>query len=500
MEIFNAKVVETDITNWDWLVAILNTEQATQFWITPNDKVTLIRKGAEYVVDVAVSSYVQPWKVWVTEEILKAYPIQEWDSVLISFVKNNPLSMQAIRKKLLWKKINNEEVAAIVEDIQNNKLSDLALAYYTATSFFYKTDLEELVYTTKATAYTWDMYRFPWIVASKYCIWGVSGNETTMIVVPLLASLGITVPKTFSKSITSPAATGECVEVLMRSELKKADIIRLVEEQWCCLAWNGNLNLAPANDRIIKVSAPVGIEPYARMISSIMAKNYAMWVSHCLIDIPVGPTAKVTSKKDAKKMAKRFKLLWNALWIKTEVTITNAEQPIWNWVGAVLQVREVLRVLQQSPLRAKDLEEKALDLAAQLLVLCWVSKFYRIAYKLAKDTLVSWKALEKLQAVIKAQKWENPTIWSEELVLWQHTYEVLSEKNWKVKSIDMKYLNMIARTLWAPSDLTAWVFLHKKLWDKVNAWEVIMTCYANSEHKMEMAKEFLESKIPYLIK
>ena len=79
---------------------------------------------------------------------MKAYPIQEWDSVLISFVKNNPLSMQAIRKKLLWKKINNEEVAAIVEDIQNNKLSDLALAYYTATSFFYKTDLEELVYTT----------------------------------------------------------------------------------------------------------------------------------------------------------------------------------------------------------------------------------------------------------------------------------------------------------------------------------------------------------------
>ena len=192
-------------------------------------------------------------------------------------------------------------------------------------------------------------------------------------------------------------------------------------------------------------------------------------------------------------MAKRFKLLWNALWIKTEATITNAEQPIWNWVGAVLQVREVLRVLQQSPLRAKDLEEKALDLAAQLLVLCWVSKFYRTAYKLAKDTLVSWKALEKLQAVIKAQKWENPTIWSEELVLWQHTYEVLSEKNWKVKSIDMKYLNMIARTLWAPSDLTAWVFLHKKLWDKVKAWEVIMTCYANSEHKMEMAKEFLEA-------
>ena len=500
MEIFNAKVVETDISNGDWLIAILNNEQAAEFWISPKDKITLIRRGAECVVDVAVSSHVQVWEIWVTEEVLKTYPIQGWDRVLISFVKNNPLSMQAIRKKLLWKKINKEEIEAIVEDIQNNKLSDLALAYYTSTAFFYKTDLEELVYTTKATAYTWDMYRFPWLVASKYCIGWVSWNETTMIVVPLLASLGITVPKTFSKSITSPAATWECVDVLMQSELKKADIVRLVEEHGCCLAWNGNLNLAPANDRIINVSSPIGIEPYARMISSIMAKNYAMWVTHCLIDIPLGPTAKVTCKKDAKKMASRFKALGNALWIKTEVTITNADQPIGNGVGAVLQVREVLRVLQQHPLRAKDLEEKALDLAAQLLILCWLAKFYRTAYKLAKDTLVSGKAWKKLQDIIEAQNWKNPRIGSEELELGANSFDVVSSKNWKIKSIDMKYLNMIARSLGAPTDPSAWVFLHKKLWDKVNQGDILMTCYAHSENKLEITKEFLEEKIPYLVR
>ena len=76
-------------------------------------------------------------------------------------MRNNPLSLQAIRKKLLGEKITNEEIDAIVEDIHNNKRSDLILAYYTATSFFYKTDPEELAYTTKATAYTGDMYRFP---------------------------------------------------------------------------------------------------------------------------------------------------------------------------------------------------------------------------------------------------------------------------------------------------------------------------------------------------
>ena len=500
MEVFNAKIVEADISNWDWLVAILNDEQAAQFWITAYDKISLIRRWEEYVVDVALSSQVKPWEIGATKELLKAYPFQGWDRVLISFVKSNPLSIQAIRKKLLGKKINKEEIEAIVEDIQNNKLSDLALAYYTATSFFYKADIDELVYTTKATAYTWDMYRFPGIVASKYCIGGVSWNETTMIVVPLLASLGITVPKTFSRSITSPAATGECVDVLMQSELKKADIVRLVEEHGCCLAWNGNLNLAPANDRIIKVSAPIGIEPYARMISSIMAKNYAMWVSHCLIDIPVGPTAKVTNQKDAKKMAKRFKTIGNALGVKTEVTITKAEQPIGNWVGAVLQVREVLRILQQHPERAMDLEEKALDLAAQLLVLCWVSKLYMTAYKLAKEQLVSGKAMEKLRNLIKAQNGKNPDIGSEDLQLAENTFEVRSPVSGKVKAIDMKHLNTVARMLWAPSDATAWVYLCKKLGDKVKEGDVLMICYAYSDSKLAMTKEYLDSGLPYEIK
>ncbi len=500
MEIFNARIVQTDISNWEWHVALLNVEQAAQFWITANDKISLIRRWEEYVVDVALSTFIKPGEIGATEELLKAYPFQEGDRVLISFVKNNPLSIQAIRKKLLGEKINKEEIEAIVEDIQNNKLSDLALAYYTATSFFYKADIDELVYTTKATAYTWDMYRFPGIVASKYCIGWVSWNETTMIVVPLLASLGITVPKTFSKSITSPAATGECVEVLMQSELKKADIVRLVEEHGCCLAWNGNLNLAPANDRIIKVSAPIGIEPYARMISSIMAKNYAMGVSHCLIDIPVGPTAKVTNQKDAKKMAKRFKTIGNALGIKTEATITKAIQPIWNWVWAVLQVREVLRILQQHPERAHDLEEKALDLAAQLLVLCWVTTFYKSAYKMAKDQLVSGKAWEKMRDVIRAQNGKNPDINSEELELWQHSFEVYAPADWKVKAIDMKHLNMVARMLWAPSDLTAWIYLCKKLGDKVKKGEIIMICYGYSESKLWMAKDFLDTGLPYEIK
>ncbi len=307
-EIFSATITTFDIHNGGGLIVILNAEQAAKYGIREGDKISLIRKGEEYVVDVALSSnYIQANQIGVTYDFLKAYPMQEGDNVLVSFSQHNPLSMQAIRKKLLGQNISEEEIDAIVDDIQNNKLSDLVLAYYTATSFFHKTDSHELAYTTKATAYTGDMYRFPGIVAGKYSIGGVPGNETTMIIIPILASLGITTPKTFSKAITSPAATGECVNVLMDISFKKSEIIRMTDKNGGCLVWNEGLNLAPANDRIIKVSSPLGMEPYARMISSIMAKNYAMGINHCLIDIPMGPTAKVASYEDAKRVAKHFK-------------------------------------------------------------------------------------------------------------------------------------------------------------------------------------------------
>ena len=77
MEIFNARIVQTDISNWEWHVALLNVEQAAQFWITANDKISLIRRWEEYVVDVALSTFIKPGEIGATEELLKAYPFQE---------------------------------------------------------------------------------------------------------------------------------------------------------------------------------------------------------------------------------------------------------------------------------------------------------------------------------------------------------------------------------------------------------------------------------------
>lgn len=114
----------------------------------------------------------------------------------------------------------------------------------------------------------------------------------------------------------------------MNISLKKSEIIRITDKIGACLVWNEGLNLAPVNDRIIKVSAPLGMEPYARMISSIMAKNYAMGITHCLIEIPMGPTAKVMTSADAERVAKHFTDIGNYLGIKMDVEIIDSPQPV----------------------------------------------------------------------------------------------------------------------------------------------------------------------------
>ena len=152
MEIFSGKIQAINVSNGEGIIAIFNREQANQYGITEKDKVALIRKGEEYIVDVALSNdLLEPGTIGASKELLDEYPINDGDQVLVAFTQNNPLSLQAIRKKLLGEKITAEEIDAIVEDMQNNKLSDLLLAYYTGELLM----LMHAAYTVLATMRVW---------------------------------------------------------------------------------------------------------------------------------------------------------------------------------------------------------------------------------------------------------------------------------------------------------------------------------------------------------
>lgn len=488
---YTARLFVSDMEDGERMIVFLNPKQAFAYGITVHDKVEIIRLDWEKIVaDVSFSNRVTVWTIAVSAELAKRYNLKNLEMVGVCLTEWASITTTAIRKKMRWESISYEETYSIIKDISENKLDDVMMTYYVASSFFYPTTDDEMYQTAKAMAECGVTFKYPkWeIIADKHCIGWVPWNETSMIIIPILASLWIKMPKNFSKAITSPAATGECVNVLMDINFDKEWIEKLIEENNCCLVWGWSLDLAPADDRLIKVQYPLSMQSRAKVVSSIMAKKYAMWVTHSVIDIPVGPTAKVTSMKEAIDWKKKFEYVGKKLWMKMTVQITPAKEVIWNWVGAILQVREVLRVLQQHTKRPLDLENKAVFLASKIIQIVWLAKGKK-AEALARKQLESWEARRMMQRIIKAQNGRNPEIQSEDLKPWIFTKEILAEKNGKIKKIDLHNVNHIARRLGCPAIDEAGIYLSKRLWDKVKKWDVLFTMYSTAQNKIDLALE-----------
>jgi len=495
---FTAKTKIIDIHEGENLVVLMNEQDAWECGITSMDKVSLIYDKKEFVFDVDLShTYIQRWEIGIFEDIREKYNLKANQLVTVSFTKNTTESLEALKKWLQGKRLNQKEISAIMKDISNNRFTDILTTYFSAMGFFLPSKDEDLYRMAKAMAEAGEMLHFPWIVADKHCMGWVPGNETTMIIIPLLASLWIKMPKTFSKAITTPAATGECVSVLMDISFTKPEIENLVKKNNCCLIRGGGLDLAPADEKLIKVAYPLSMQSYSRTVVSIMAKKYAMGINHSLIDIPVWPTAKVPDMKTAKILKKKYEYVGKKLGMKVHVEITDALQPIGAGIGAVMQVREVLRVLQQHPDRPMDLEKKALHLCVQIIELVGLAKG-KDAEKLAYGQLISGKSREMMQKIISAQH-GDPKVKSETLELAKIQHVIHAEKSWKVKNIDMKVVNVAARTLGSPLDLQAGLYLHKKLGETVKKGEPIFTMYANDSSKIRLTKEFLDEKKMYII-
>jgi thymidine phosphorylase len=156
--------------------------------------------------------------------------------------------------------------------------------------------------------------------------------------------------------------------------------------------------------------------------------------------------------------------------MKMSVQITPAMEVIGNGVGAVLQVREVLRVLQQHEKRPLDLETKSIHLAAKIIEMVKKIKG-KSAYKLAEQQLRNGEARKMMQKIIKAQH-GNPNVKSEELVVGKQSFEVLANQEGKVKEINLHNVNQIARRLGCPTVNEAGLYLHKKIGDKVKKGDI----------------------------
>jgi thymidine phosphorylase len=200
-----------------------------------------------------------------------------------------------------------EDFRAIVQDIASHHYSKIELTAFVVACNRAELDREEVYFLTEAmvaSGRTLD-WREP-LVVDKHCIGGIPGNRTSMLVVPIVAAHGMLCPKTSSRAITSPAGTADTMAVLARVELPFASLEQIVRTHRGCLAWGGTADLSPADDVLISVERPLSIDSPGQMVASILSKKIAAGSTHLVLDIPIGPTAKVRSMPEAQRLRRLF--------------------------------------------------------------------------------------------------------------------------------------------------------------------------------------------------
>ncbi|HSU72564.1 MAG TPA: AMP phosphorylase [Candidatus Binatia bacterium] len=481
-------VKDMDISTGRTPIVILNEKDASRMDLHPNDRlfVTKGSRKAIAVLDIAQSEKAVPiGHIGLFEETLAALRARDGDSVDFRMARK-PVSVEYIRKKLDGKELEDSEINEIVKDIVFNNLTDVELTGFITGNYVNGMSLREVVALTKSMAYSGlHLSLRKKQILDVHSIGGVPGNRTTPIIVPIVAAAGLTIPKTSSRAITSPAGTADTLEVLTNVVLPKEKLERLAYQIGGFMVWGGAISLAPADDKIIAIEHPLNIDAEGQMLASIMAKKKCVGATNLLLEIPIDVNGKVADEKRALHLKNLFTVLGAKLGIDVQVLITDGSQPVGNGIGPALEARDLLWVLTNDRRGPYDLREKSLIMAGKLLEIGGKAALGE-GYIRAQQILDSGEAYAKFAEMIKAQGGPR-IIRAEDVPLSKLTFDVLAPKSGRIVEMDNRAIAHIAKSAGAPSDRGSGLYLHKHRNDVVKAGELLYTIHATTRDELTYA-------------
>ena len=443
------------------------------------------KKSVVAILNIVNSHIVMPEEIGLCDKAYKILDVENGDELQISHLE--PITSFAhVRAKMFGHPFTENGMFEIIDDIVKGKYSDTHISSFSTACEGKNMNADETAYLTKAMVDTGDKISWGYdMIVDKHCIGGIPGNRTTAIVIPIVASFGMYIPKTSSRAITSPSGTADTMEVIAPVDLDLDEMKKVVNKENGCLVWGGSVSLSPSDDMIIKVKRDLDIDSEGQMIASIISKKIAAGSTHVLIDIPTGPTAKVRTQTDAERLKKQFETIGKKLGIHIKAIITDGIQPIGNGIGPSLEATDIIGVLKNEKNAPKDLKEKSIILAGMILEFSPKVKAGQGA-KLAREILESGQAWNKFRAICDAQGGMRSIPYA------SHTYEVKAKKSGKVLAIDNRKLSKMAKLAGAPESPTGGVYLYKHLKDTVKKDEIILTIHSESVGELHMALDLMD--------
>lgn len=420
----------------------------------------------------------------LSEHAWKLLGAHEGDEIRVSHPKFLH-SLKYIRSKIYGNILSKEEIFDIICDVVHDRLSDIHISSFLTACAGGRMNTDEIISLTSAMVNTGD--RLKWssdLVVDKHCVGGLPGNRTTPIVVSIAASFGLTMPKTSSRSITSPAGTADTMEVLTSVQLDLHKMREVVDSQKGCIVWGGSVALSPADDMLIRVERALNLDSEGQLVASVLSKKIAAGSTHVVIDIPVGPTAKVRSMEMAQFLKENLEQVGTALGIHVKTIITDGSEAVGFGIGPALEARDIVNVLKGDTGAPQDLREHALLVAAEVLEFSPHVKKGE-GYKLAEEILSSGKAWQKFKDICSAQGGLK------EIPIAKYTHTHIAATAGIVKSTDTMRISLLAKLAGAPRAKAAGIDLHVKNNHHIEKGQPLFTIHAESPGELEYALDYL---------
>jgi thymidine phosphorylase len=446
----------------------------------------LLRNGRRQVIATlyqATGDLIAHDEAALSESAWARFGLAEGDRVTVTHPAQLD-SLSHVRNRIYGHDLGESSWHAIIQDIVDGKYSDIHLSSFLTACAARALDHKEILALTHAMVEAGERLRWPaGIVVDKHCAGGLPGNRTTPVIVAIVASLGLMMPKTSSRAITSPAGTADIMETMAPIELDTAAIRRVVEREGGCIVWGGAVKLSPADDILIRVERALDLDTEGQLIASVLSKKIAAGSTHLVIDLPVGPTAKVRSAKTAEALSHDLISVAEIFGLHTKVVLTDGSQPVGRGIGPALEARNVLSVLRCKQDAPQDLRQRSIALAGAVLELAGTAPEGG-GEAMAGKTLDDGRAWAKFQRICEAQGGMRVPPTS------RQQRPLLAGRSGRVTTIDNRRIARLAKLAGAPDDKAAGVDLHVAVGDRLTSGQPLCTVHADSPGELAYAFDY----------
>jgi len=267
-------------------------------------------------------------------------------------------------------------------------------------------------------------------------------------------------------------------------DLDLATMRRVVEREGGCIIWGGAIHLSPVDDLLVRVERALDVDSDAQLVSSVLSKKVAAGATHVVIDLPVGPTAKMRSPQVATAVAALLERVGEAVGLVVRPVLTDGSQPVGRGIGPALEARDVVAVTRGDAGAPADLRERAVLLAGEVLELAGACAAGTGAAQ-ANAILADGRAWRKLQAICEAQGgMRTPPVSSQR-------HAITAPAGGAIAGIDSRRLARAAKLAGAPADPAAGIDFHVRLGEIVAAGQPLFTLHAESPGELAYAREYL---------